>query len=42
MAIAAIIKAHGGPAQFKLIELNAGGAGQGAMRIAHKAEWPQA
>ena len=37
MALTAIIEAHGGPEQFKLVELDVGAPGKGEVRIAHKA-----
>jgi len=37
MALTAIIKAHGGPDQFKLVDLDVGEPGKGEVRIAHKA-----
>ena len=37
MALTAIIEAHGGPEQFKLMELDVGEPGNGEVRIAHKA-----
>lgn len=37
MALTAIIEAHGGPEQFKLVEREVGAPGKGEVRIAHKA-----
>ncbi|MFK7868354.1 MAG: quinone oxidoreductase [Roseobacter sp.] len=37
MALTAIIDAHGGPEQFKLVEMEVGAPGPGEVRIAHKA-----
>ena len=37
MALTAIIEAHGGPEQFKLVDIDLGDPGQGEVRIAHKA-----
>lgn len=37
MALTAIIDAHGGPEQFKLVDITLGAPGQGEVRIAHKA-----
>ena len=37
MALTAIIEAHGGPEQFKLVDIDVGDPGQGEVRIAHKA-----
>ncbi|WP_439110180.1 quinone oxidoreductase family protein [Lentibacter sp.] len=37
MALTAIIEAHGGPEQFKLVDLPVGEPGAGEVRIAHKA-----
>ncbi|MDG1864125.1 MAG: quinone oxidoreductase [Yoonia sp.] len=37
MALTAIIEAHGGPEQFKLVDIDVGTPGQGEVRIAHKA-----
>ena len=37
MALTAIIEAHGGPEQFKLVDLDVGEPGNGEVRIAHKA-----
>jgi NADPH2:quinone reductase len=37
MAITAIIEAHGGPEQFKLVDMEVGAPGKGEVRIAHKA-----
>lgn len=37
MALTAIIEAHGGPEQFKLVEMEVGAPGPGEVRIAHKA-----
>ncbi|MCI5111642.1 MAG: quinone oxidoreductase [Marivita sp.] len=37
MALTAIIEAHGGPDQFKLVDLEVGEPGKGEVRIAHKA-----
>ncbi len=37
MALTAIIEAHGGPEQFKLVDLPVGDPGKGEIRIAHKA-----
>jgi NADPH2:quinone reductase len=37
MALTAIIEAHGGPEQFKLVGIDLGDPGQGEVRIAHKA-----
>lgn len=37
MALTAIIAAHGGPEQFKLVDLDVGTPGPGEVRIAHKA-----
>lgn len=37
MALTAIIEAHGGPDQFKLVDLDVGDPGKGEVRIAHKA-----
>ena len=37
MALTAIIEAHGGPEQFKLVDLDVGEPGPGEVRIAHKA-----
>lgn len=37
MALTAIIEAHGGPEQFKLVDRPVGDPGKGEVRIAHKA-----
>jgi NADPH:quinone reductase len=37
MALTAIIEAHGGPEQFKLVDLDVGQAGHGEVRISQKA-----
>jgi NADPH2:quinone reductase len=37
MALTAIIEEHGGPEQFKLVDLDVGEPGNGEVRIAHKA-----
>ncbi len=37
MALTAIIEAHGGPEQFKLVDIGVGTPGQGEVRVAHKA-----
>jgi NADPH2:quinone reductase len=37
MALTAIIEAHGGPEQFKLVDINVGAPGKGEVRISHKA-----
>ena len=37
MALTAIIEAHGGPEQFKLVDIEVGTPGQGEIRVAHKA-----
>lgn len=37
MALTAIIEAHGGPEQFKLVDMPVGEPGKGEVRIAHKA-----
>ena len=37
MALTAIIEAHGGPEQFKLVDKEVGEPGKGEVRIAHKA-----
>ena len=37
MALTAIIEAHGGPEQFKLVDIEVGTPGQGEVRVAHKA-----
>ena len=37
MALTAIIEAHGGPEQFKLVDRDVGEPGKGEVRIAHKA-----
>jgi NADPH:quinone reductase len=37
MALTAIIEAHGGPDQFKLVDIPVGEPGPGEVRIAHKA-----
>ncbi len=37
MALTAIIEAHGGPEQFKLVDIELGEPGQGEVRISHKA-----
>jgi len=37
MALTAIIEAHGGPEQFKLVDLDVGEPGEGEVRIGHKA-----
>jgi len=37
MALTAIIDAHGGPEQFKLVNRDVGAPGKGEVRIAHKA-----
>ena len=37
MALTAIIEAHGGPEQFKLVDRDVGEPGKGELRIAHKA-----
>lgn len=37
MALTAIIEAHGGPEQFKLVDREVGAPGKGEVRIAHKA-----
>lgn len=37
MALTAIIEAHGGPEQFKLVDRDVGAPGKGEVRIAHKA-----
>lgn len=37
MALTAIIEAHGGPEQFKLVDIKLGEPGQGEVRISHKA-----
>lgn len=37
MALTAIIEAHGGPEQFKLVDRQVGDPGPGEVRIAHKA-----
>lgn len=37
MALTAIIEAHGGPEQFKLVDVKVGAPGKGEVRIAHKA-----
>ena len=37
MALTAIIEAHGGPEQFKLVDVEVGEPGKGEVRIAHKA-----
>ncbi|MCX8227826.1 MAG: quinone oxidoreductase [Sulfitobacter sp.] len=37
MALTAVIEAHGGPEQFKLVDVEVGEPGPGEIRIAHKA-----
>ena len=37
MALTAIIEAHGGPEQFKLVDVAVGAPGKGEVRISHKA-----
>lgn len=37
MALTALIEAHGGPEQFKLVDIEVGAPGKGEVRIAHKA-----
>lgn len=37
MVITAIIEAHGGPDQFKIVDIEIGAPGKGEVRIAHKA-----
>ena len=37
MALTAIIEAHGGPEQFKVMDIDVGDPGAGEVRIAHKA-----
>ena len=37
MALTAIIDAHGGPEQFKLVDVDVAEPGAGEVRIAHKA-----
>lgn len=37
MALTAIIEAHGGPEQFKLVDINVGAPGKGEVRISHQA-----
>ena len=36
MALTAIIEAHGGPEEFKLVDVEVGAPGKGGVRIAHK------
>lgn len=37
MALTALIEKHGGPEQFKLVDIDVGAPGKGEVRIAHKA-----